>query len=88
MSKNPQWDYGPELMEPDVFYEKPELFTPTNKELKVITVVGDQEFRHCLMSNPCLMQVAATNPFFNNQVFSLKLIEKAYTSKANTKRAS
>ncbi|EFP77013.2 uncharacterized protein PGTG_02474 [Puccinia graminis f. sp. tritici CRL 75-36-700-3] len=102
MSKNPQWDYGPELMElvadmvgwssgdtmPDVIYEKPELFSPTVEELEAISKVREPEFRDCLTSNPRLMQVAAGDPFFHEHVINLKLIQDACTSKANSKCSS
>jgi hypothetical protein len=65
ISKNPQWDYGPQLMElvadmvgwasddtrPDAFYEKPELFNPSPEEIEAFSVVGDPDFRHCLTSS-------------------------------------
>ncbi|KAA1079148.1 Golgi to ER traffic- protein [Puccinia graminis f. sp. tritici] len=102
MSRNPQWDYGPELMElvaemvewssdytgPDALYENPELFTISEEEIKAVSIVADPEFRHCLTSNPSLVQVSATDPFFNNEVFNLELIREAYTSKANAKCSS
>ncbi|KAA1090308.1 Golgi to ER traffic- protein [Puccinia graminis f. sp. tritici] len=95
MSKNPQWDYGPELMElvadmvtwgsgdtrPDAFYEKPELFTPCSEEIEAFSLVGEPEFRHCLTST-------ANDPFFNAQVFNLELIQRARNSEADAKCAS
>ncbi|KAA1090292.1 Golgi to ER traffic- protein [Puccinia graminis f. sp. tritici] len=95
MSKNPQWDYGLELMElvadmvgwssgdtmPGVIYEKQELFSPTVEELEAICKVRDPEFRDCLTST-------AGDPFFHEHVINLNLIQDACTSKAKSKCSS
>ncbi|KAA1079145.1 Golgi to ER traffic- protein [Puccinia graminis f. sp. tritici] len=92
MSRNPQWDYGPELMElvadmvtwgeddtkPDAFYKKPELFTPSSEDVQAFSAVADPEFRHCLTSTN-------NDPFFNGEVFNLELLQEAFKSKADAK---
>ncbi|KAA1081766.1 Golgi to ER traffic- protein [Puccinia graminis f. sp. tritici] len=64
------------------------MFSPTVEELEAICKVRDPEFRDCLTSNPCLMQVAAGDPFFHEHVINLNLIQDACTSKAKSKCSS
>jgi hypothetical protein len=76
MSRNPQWDYGPELMELvanmvqwsssdtecDEFYEKPELFTPSVEAIQDFGVAHDPDFRHVLTSSEYFISIVSQLP--------------------------
>ncbi|EFP84530.2 uncharacterized protein PGTG_10689 [Puccinia graminis f. sp. tritici CRL 75-36-700-3] len=102
MSRNPQWDYGPELMELvadmvqwsagdtecDEFYEMPELFTPSVEAIQALGVAHDPDFRHCISSNPRLLQLGARDPFFKREVFNIETVKQAATTNGSFKCAS
>ncbi|EFP76050.2 uncharacterized protein PGTG_02491 [Puccinia graminis f. sp. tritici CRL 75-36-700-3] len=102
MSRNPQWDYNPELMELvadmvqwsagdtecDEFYEMPELFTPSVEAIQALGVAHDPDFRHCISSNPRLLQLGARDPFFKREVFNIETVKQAATTNGSFKCAS
>ncbi|EFP81477.2 uncharacterized protein PGTG_07726 [Puccinia graminis f. sp. tritici CRL 75-36-700-3] len=101
-SRNPQWDFGPELMDKvadmilafkkdrreDSFYTKSPQFTPEPHMIDAIKEVFEGDFPELIMKCPRLLQVDAADPFWTKEAVDLSIIKKAHDSKDSVKAAS
>ncbi|KAA1099042.1 Golgi to ER traffic- protein [Puccinia graminis f. sp. tritici] len=101
-SRNPQWDFGPELMDlvadmiltfkddvqADKFYTKSPQFTPEPHMTDAILEVFEGDFPGLIMKSPRLLQVDAGDPFWKKEAVDLSIIKKAHDSKDSVKAAS
>ncbi|KAA1103662.1 Golgi to ER traffic- protein [Puccinia graminis f. sp. tritici] len=82
-SRNPQWDFGPELM--DLVAD---MFTPEAHMVDAIQEVFEGDFPGLIMKSPRLLQVDAGDPFWTEEAVNLSIIKKAHDSKDSVKAAS
>ncbi|OAV98664.1 hypothetical protein PTTG_25615 [Puccinia triticina 1-1 BBBD Race 1] len=101
-SKNPRWDYGPQLMglvadiidwsaldlHRTAYYTDFLSFTASAEAIAAFSVILDPNFYLCLIQCPRLIQVASNDPFFQQEVIRMDLIKQAFESKDEVKAVS
>ncbi|EFP94194.2 uncharacterized protein PGTG_20094 [Puccinia graminis f. sp. tritici CRL 75-36-700-3] len=101
-SRNPHWNYGPELMdrvakivkafgddfEDDEFYTKMDNFKPDLEAIQAFGLVYKDEFLNLIPTCPRLVQVDAADPFFKEGVVDLSMIKAAHDSDDKVKASS
>ncbi|KAA1082363.1 Golgi to ER traffic- protein [Puccinia graminis f. sp. tritici] len=101
-SRNPHWNYGPELMDKvakivkafgkdfadDEFYTKMDGFKPDLEAIQAFGLVYKDEFLNLIPTCPRLVQVDAADPFFKEGVVDLSMIKAAHDSDDKVKASS